>query len=133
MLVTLVKFNVFKKPTLCVRTIKLLHKYHTPSCMNVNSNRITTTTRHGTTRHALWLNDCRSECCEFKSGCTFEFNIFPKHLHLYFRFCKNAIFQNYGNIIFFCRFVFFLQPTFLGRLSTDLHQIWQKRVFLHAI
>jgi len=28
---------------------------------------------------------------------------------------------------------FFLRPTFLSRLSTDLHQIWHKCVFLHAI
>jgi len=27
-------------------------------------------------------------------------------LLLYCRFCKNAIFQNFGNIIFFCRFAF---------------------------
>ena len=28
-------------------------------------------------------------------------------IFLYCRFCKNAIFQNFGNIIFFCRFAFF--------------------------
>ena len=56
---------------------------------------------------------------------------------LYFRFCKNAIFQNFGNIMFFCRFAFFsfffLPPTFLSRLLTDLRQNRYEHVFLHAI
>ena len=30
-------------------------------------------------------------------------------------------------------YLFFLPRTFLSRLSTDLHQIWQECVFLHAI
>ena len=29
-------------------------------------------------------------------------------MSLYFRYCKNAIFQNFGNIIFFRRFAFFI-------------------------
>ena len=49
-------------------------------------------------------------------------------------FAKMQFFENFGNIMFFCRLRFFsLQPTFLSRLSTDLHQIRHERVFLYAI
>ena len=54
-------------------------------------------------------------------------------------FAKTQFFH-FGNIMFFCRFVFldfflffFLPPTFLSRRSTDSHQIWHEGVFLHAI
>jgi len=55
----------------------------------------------------------------------------------YCRFCKNAIFQNFGNIKFFRRFAFFffffLPLTFLSRVLTDLHQIWHERPTWYAI
>ena len=37
---------------------------------------------------------------------------------LYCRFCKNAIFQNFGNVIFFCRFAFF-SPDNFSQLSLN--------------
>ena len=41
---------------------------------------------------------------------------------LYYRFCKNAIFQNFGNIMFFRRFAFFFfsfSPANVSRPSLD--------------
>jgi len=54
-------------------------------------------------------------------------------LLLYCRFCKNAIFQNFGNIMFFRQFAFFLPPTFLSRLLTNLHQNWHEFPIWYAI
>jgi len=52
---------------------------------------------------------------------------FPWCCLLYCRFCKNAIFQNLGNIMFFCRFAFFSPANFsqppLNRFAPNLERM----------